>query len=92
MAGQYQKLAERKEQFETWAAGRAEVCRQEAARLLAREEQLGRRAALHREQSQRWAAEKLRYQHELRRIEAELRACQEAAANTATPEEEEVLT
>jgi hypothetical protein len=86
LAGQYEKLAERKAQFENWASSRAEDCRQEASRLLGREDELNRRETLYREQSQRWAAERLRYQHALQRLEAELRACQkEAAPQDAAP-------
>ena len=80
LAAQYEKLAEQKAQFETWAAARTEQCRAETSRLLAREEELNRREAFCRERSQRWAAERLRYQHELRRLESELHTCQEAVA------------
>jgi hypothetical protein len=86
LAAEHETLAQRKEQFERWAASRTENCQQEASRLLAREEQLRRREVLHREQSQRWAAERLRYQHEVHRLHAELRTCQQAAAGSTLQE------
>jgi hypothetical protein len=71
LAAQYEKLAEQKQQFERWVADCQEDCRQQASRLVAREQQLHDREILNRQQSQRWQAERLRYQLELSRLQSQ---------------------
>jgi hypothetical protein len=67
LAVQYEKLVEQKRLFEQWVAGCEEDCRQQASRLVAREEELHERETILRQQGQRWQVERLRYQLELGR-------------------------
>jgi hypothetical protein len=69
LAGQHEKLIEQKGLFEQWVAACQEECRQQASRLVAREQELQERETLIRQQGQRWQAERLRYQIELRRLQ-----------------------
>ena len=62
---QHEKLVEHKRRLEQWAAGRQEECEKQAARLVAREEQLHREETWLREQSRRWQAERAGFQCEL---------------------------
>ena len=82
LVAEHEKLVEQKRQFERWAAGCQEDCQQQASRLVAREQQLRDREIELRQQSQRWQAERLRYQIELRRLQSHADAEEEAAAPT----------
>ena len=70
VAVQVENLVERKRQFDLWAAGSQEDCRRQTDRLLARERELQEQEILLRQQSQRWQAERLRYQLELERLQS----------------------
>jgi len=72
MVAQHESLVQQKLRIEQWTAGQQEQCQQQAAMLVAREEQLQRENEQHRRQSQRWQVERLRLQQELRRLQAEL--------------------
>jgi hypothetical protein len=80
VAAEREKLAEQKRQFERWVAGCQEDCRQQASRLVAREQELRDREIQIRQQAQRWQAERLRYQIELRRLQSHAGTEAEAAA------------
>ncbi|MEN6407575.1 MAG: hypothetical protein ABFC77_14025 [Thermoguttaceae bacterium] len=69
---QYETLVAQKRTIEQWIAGRQEECQQQAARLVAREQQLLDEEMHYRQQAQRWQVERLKYQQELRRLRAEL--------------------
>ena len=77
---QHETLVEQKRSFEQWTAGRQEEGQQQASRLVAREQQLHHEEIQLREQSQRWQAERMKYQQELRRMRAGLAAREGAAA------------
>jgi chromosome segregation ATPase len=70
--GEHEKLVEHRLRLEQWAAQRQEVCQQQAARLVAREEELRREETWLREQSRRWQAERAAFQRELRRLRAKV--------------------
>ena len=69
---EHEKLVEQKRQFERWAAACREDCQQQASRLVAREQQLHDERIELRQQWQRWQAERLRYQLELRRLQSQV--------------------
>jgi hypothetical protein len=71
LAVEHEKLAERKRQFEQWVAASQEDCRQQAERLVAREQEYQEREIVLRQQAQRWQAERLRYQLELGRLQSQ---------------------
>ena len=71
LVAEHEKLAAHKRQFEQWAAGCYEDCQLQASRLVAREQQLHDEKADLRQQLQRWQAERLRYQIELRRLQSQ---------------------
>jgi hypothetical protein len=73
-------LAEQKRQFERWAAACREECQQQASRLVAREQQLHDERIQVRQQLQRWQAERLRYQLELRRLQSQAGVTDESPA------------
>ena len=70
VAGQLENLVERKRQFDLWAASSQENCRRQTDRLIARERELQEQELLLHQQSQRWHAERLRYQLELERLQS----------------------
>jgi hypothetical protein len=70
LAAEHEKLVEQKRQFEQWAAACRDDCQQQAARLVAREQQLDDEKINVRQQLQRWQAERLRYQLDLRRMQS----------------------
>jgi hypothetical protein len=70
LIAEHEKLVEQKRQFEQWVAACREECQQQAARLVAREQQLHHEKTELRQQWQRWQAERLRYQIELGRLES----------------------
>jgi chromosome segregation ATPase len=72
LAAEHEKLVEQKRQFERWAAACREDCQQQASRLVAREQQLRDEKILLHQQLQRWQAERLRYQLELRRLQSQV--------------------
>jgi hypothetical protein len=69
LLAQHEKLVEQKRQFEQWATACHEDCQQQASRLVAREQELHDREIQIRHQAQRWQAERLRLQLELRRLQ-----------------------
>jgi len=79
LAGQHENLVKHKRQFEQWATVRQEECQQQASRLVARERQVHQEEIRHREQSRQWKAERLKYQRELRRLQAKLSTREESA-------------
>jgi hypothetical protein len=74
LAAQYERLVEQKRLFEQWVSGCEEDCRQQASRLVAREQALHERETILRQQGQRWQAERLRYQLELGRKQSQTAA------------------
>ncbi len=70
LIAEHEKLVEQKRQFEQWTAACREECQQQAARLVAREQQFHDEKIELRQQWQRWQAERLRYQIEFGRLEA----------------------
>jgi hypothetical protein len=69
---QLAKLSQQKRQFDQWAAVRQEEADKHAARLIAREQQLSAREAELQDRRHCWQAERLEYQHEIRRLQARL--------------------
>jgi hypothetical protein len=70
LIARHEQLADRRRQFEQWAAGCHDDCRRQASRLVAREQQLREEAIEFHQRSQRWQAERLRHQLELRRLQS----------------------
>ncbi len=68
---EHDKLAQHKRQFERWVDGCREDCRQQASRLVAREQQLREEELRLRRQSQQWQAERLRMRSELERLQTQ---------------------
>ncbi len=82
LSQQYEKLVRQKRTFDAWAAQCREEVEQQAARLLARGEDLDRREADMGEYARRTQAEKLQLQQEIRRLRARLTAKAEAELRT----------
>ncbi|MGO9112427.1 MAG: hypothetical protein ACLP9L_24620 [Thermoguttaceae bacterium] len=74
LSEQFEKLVRQKGNFDAWAAECREEVEQQAARLLARGEELDRREADMGEYARRTQAEKLELQQEIRRLRAKLTA------------------
>ncbi len=74
LSQQYEKLVRQKGNFDAWAAECREEVEEQAARLLARGEELDRREADMGEYARRAQAEKLELQQEIRRLRAKLAA------------------
>ncbi len=72
LSEQYEKLVRQKRNFDAWAAQCREEVEQQAARLLARGEELDRREADMGEYARRTQAEKLELQQEIRRLRTKL--------------------
>ena len=72
LSQQYEKLVRQKRNFDAWAAQCREDVEQQAARLLARGEDLERREADMGEYARRTQAEKLEMQQEVRRLRTKL--------------------
>jgi hypothetical protein len=72
LSQQYEKLVRQKRSFDAWAAQCREEVEQQAARLLARGEDLDQREADMGEYARRAQAEKLELQQEIRRLRAKL--------------------
>ena len=72
LSQQYEKLVRQKRNFDAWALQCREEVEQQAARLLARGEDLDRREADMGEYARRAQAEKLELQQEIRRLRAKL--------------------
>ena len=72
LAGQYEKLIEQRRQFEHWAGGRQREAEQQAARLIAREQELEDTESRFAEQSQQWELERREYEQEIRRLQLQL--------------------
>lgn len=68
LAVQHDKLIERKQQFEQWAACHREECEKQTSRLAAREQEVELQAVGLRGQSQGWQAERAGYRRELSRL------------------------
>ncbi len=74
LSQQHEKLVRQKRNFDAWAGQCREEVEQQAARLLARGEDLDRREADMGEYARRSQAEKLELQQEIRRLRAKLNA------------------
>ncbi len=72
LSEQYEKLVRQKRNFDAWSAQCREEVEDQAARLLARGEDLDRREADMAEYARRLQAEKLELQHEIRHLRAKL--------------------
>jgi septal ring factor EnvC (AmiA/AmiB activator) len=72
LAEEHEKVTNARRQYERWAVARHEESEKHAARLVAREHQIDRREQELRERSQRWLAERLGMQRDLRLLQAEL--------------------
>ena len=70
LSQQHEKLVRQKHNFAAWALQCREEVEQQAARLLARGDDIDRREADLREYARRAQAEKLELQHEIRRLRA----------------------
>jgi chromosome segregation ATPase len=79
LAEQHEKLARQKREFQQWAARRQEGIDKQAARLVAREEQLRQKEAELTDQAHRWQAERLQDREEIRRLRSQLSAPDDAA-------------
>ena len=77
---QHEKLVRQKRTLEQWADKRQDEADRQAARLVAREEQLRQKEAELADRSHSWQAERLRYREEIRRLESQLSVRDEAAA------------
>jgi len=78
LAEQHEKLVRQKHEFQQWVAKRQEETDGQAARLIAREEQLRQKEVELTEQAHRWQAERLQYREEIRRLRSRLSAPDEA--------------
>jgi septal ring factor EnvC (AmiA/AmiB activator) len=74
LSEQHEKLVGQKRNFDVWVAQCREEVEQQAARLLARGEDLDRREADMGEYARRTQAEKIQLQEEIRRLRAKLAA------------------
>ncbi|MCC6125270.1 MAG: hypothetical protein IT426_09930 [Pirellulales bacterium] len=72
LAAQYEKLAERKGQFERWAAGREREAEQQAARLIARERILKDAESRFAERTRQGELERVEFEQEIRRLRLQL--------------------
>jgi hypothetical protein len=72
LAEQCEKLAERRQQFERFAAGQRQDAEREAARLIARERELQATESRLLEQSRQGEIERQQYEHEIRRLRLQL--------------------
>jgi hypothetical protein len=72
LAEQYEKLAARKEQFERWAAVREQEAEQQAARLIAREQEVNDAESRLADRSRQWEIERGEYEREIRRLRLQL--------------------
>jgi hypothetical protein len=64
--------AQKRRQLGDWARGREETIQQQAARLVAREQQLDRQETKLGQQARQWQADRLGYEEEIRRLRMEL--------------------
>jgi 2C-methyl-D-erythritol 2,4-cyclodiphosphate synthase len=72
LVAQYQKLEDRRKQFEHWAARQQEELQQQANLLIAREQEIRRQEAQLRDSARRWESERLDYQRQILRLQAQL--------------------
>jgi uncharacterized protein (DUF3084 family) len=72
LAEEHRKLSETKSQLERWAAQRHEEIEQQAKRLLARELEIEQQDGEFRDLARQWQAERLGYQQEIRRLQAQV--------------------
>ena len=79
MAEQFEKLLRQKRDFEKWNSVRQDETQQQAARLVAREQQLDQKDAELADRLHGWQAERLDYQQEILRLRAQLSQREEVA-------------
>ena len=73
LAEQYVKLNAEKKELHDWITRRQQEIEYQAARLVAREQELDRQEAENEQRSERWDGERRHLQDEMRRLMAELR-------------------
>ncbi len=83
LADQYEKVIERRHQFERWTADRQEQTDMELTRLVARERELREQEQALEERSQRWELERLEYEQEIRRLRIRTAKEETSAATSA---------
>jgi septal ring factor EnvC (AmiA/AmiB activator) len=81
LAGQHENLVRQRQEFEQSAARRQEEADCQAARLIAREEQLRQREIELTDQAHRWQVERLEYRREIRSLRSQISAPEEAVAS-----------
>jgi septal ring factor EnvC (AmiA/AmiB activator) len=79
LAGQYEKLVEQRRQFEQWAVGRRQEAEQQAARLIAREQELEDAETRFNELSRQWELDRREYEQEIRRLRLQITPCDASA-------------
>jgi septal ring factor EnvC (AmiA/AmiB activator) len=72
LADQYEKLVGQRRKFETWAVGRQQEAEIQAARLIAREQELGEAETRVAEESRRWEIERREFEQEIRHLRLQL--------------------
>jgi septal ring factor EnvC (AmiA/AmiB activator) len=76
LVAQHEKLLVQKRDLDAWAGRRQEEIQQQAARLVAREQELERQDAESKQQSQQWQIEELNYRREIFSLRAQLQQSQ----------------
>ncbi|RIK74405.1 MAG: hypothetical protein DCC68_23120 [Planctomycetota bacterium] len=74
LAEQIAHIKEQRQAFESWAGERQTAIERQAARLVAREQELEAESARRRDQEHAWNEQRLAYRREIRRLLAELRS------------------
>lgn len=69
LAQQHERLVQQKHELELWATKRREEIELQAARLVAREQELDRQEAEFKEQARKWQVEQLAYRAEIQRLQ-----------------------
>lgn len=80
LTDQFQALEAQRQELQDWAQRRHEDIEHQAARLVAREQELDRQQEHYEQMESRWHLEQIEYQAEIRRLLAALRAVEVKAA------------
>jgi chromosome segregation ATPase len=83
LAQQLNQLKEQRRQFQTWADERQAAIERQAARLVAREQELEAQEQRFGDCEQSWTEQRLGFRRQIRRLLAELRAADRGGAEAA---------
>lgn len=83
LAEQLAEAKEQRRQFQSWADERQLAIERQAARLVAREQELDMQEQRFRDQEHRWGEQRLAYRRQIRRLLAELRVHERSATTVA---------